>query len=397
MKAEMNHVRIPSTLRKYFQQRNRFELGAQAWTTETLKNVLRHNDTADISLMDIPAFDLKDGRESTTQKLAIFGRLRASNNLHRTKTAEFDTAGAGDDQHYTTLSLNDDQRDDLVKALSRSFINQRVQHRMIMMPDVRDKDLVELLICVLHRGSTDCVANHMFRFTRFSLHTGLQWIARITVRSWMLKDIENNETPEGEDGFRGSEGNPIYIPGGSKREQALTRLKRSEEGQENSVKNGQAKAKSKQVVLNVSSIVISTTAFGDFSKMTIVSEILSASKLRYAGNEAQKLWRVFVHQPQTARCLVFLLLLGLLCQEIAQQYNDAANHFASILSLDSNLDATQYAKCHDSVETLGLVLWCLESLHKLSNSLEDTTKAIQQARKDLVAQITEDRANGAKL
>ena len=40
----------------------------------------------------------------------------------------------------------------------------------------------------------------------------------------------------------------------------------------------------------------------------------------------------------------------------------------------------------DSIETLGLVLWCLDSLHKLNNSLEETVKAVRQAKDDLVAQ-----------
>ncbi|KXX80757.1 hypothetical protein MMYC01_203952 [Madurella mycetomatis] len=134
---------------------------------------------------------------------------------------------------------------------------------------------------------------------------------------------------------------------------------------------------------------MSTTAFGDFSKTTIITKILSGSKLRRAGEEAQRIWRVFVHQPQTARCLVYLLLLGLFCQEIAQQYSKAADYFAKTLKLDSNQDATHYARCHDSVETLGLVLWCLESLHKLNNSLAETVKAIREAKTDLVTQITE--------
>jgi len=288
-----------------------------------------------------------------------------------------------------------------------------------VIPDVSNKDLVRLLIYVLHRGSIDCVANHMFGFSRFYLNDSSPWVARITVTSWMLQDLEPHdrgandtgslppakqpEVPQGEEGYRRRKEKPIYIPANSKREKALHHLK--------GIKGGQHKVKRKQVALTVSSIAISTTAFGDFSKTTIISEILPGSKIIRAGEEAQKLWRVFIHQPQTARCLAFLLLLGLLCQEIAQQYNQAADYFADILNLDvslplmtwrcppsiadrdrqSNRDATHYIECHDSVETLGLVLWCLESLYKLHHSLGETIKAIQQAREELVAQITEVR------
>lgn len=62
--------------------------------------------------------------------------------------------------------------------------------------------------------------------------------------------------------------------------------------------------------------------------------MMPGSKLRYAGEKAQELWRIFVHQPQTARCLVFLLLLELLIQEIEKQYMDAAAYLIGKLNLD---------------------------------------------------------------
>ena len=88
-----------------------------------------------------------------------------------------------------------------------------------------------------------------------------------------------------------------------------------------------------QVALKVSSIVISTNCFGDFSKCSVVTDLISDSKLRKLADVAQELWQKFIHQPQTARCLVFLLILGLLCQEIARRYEDAVNHFVRLLNL----------------------------------------------------------------
>lgn len=86
--------------------------------------------------------------------------------------------------------------------------------------------------------------------------------------------------------------------------------------------------------LDVSSIVISTNAFGDFSKSTIVSELLTEETVRNIVEEARKLWQKFIHQPQTARCLVFFLILGKMCQKITENYTEAIHELTSILELN---------------------------------------------------------------
>ena len=176
------------------------------------------------------------------------------------------------------------------------------------------KELVELLVFVLHPESVDCLANHLLGFSRYSSHAKEPWLARITLRSWRLEDYA------GDWACSENEGDPILVP--DKVKEALMNSKLDP---------------AKRVAPPLSSIVISTNAFGDFTKTTIVSKIMPGSKLRYAGNKAQELWRMFVHQPQTARCLVFLLLLELLILEIEKQYRDAADYLIGILRLDVGL------------------------------------------------------------
>jgi hypothetical protein len=49
---------------------------------------------------------------------------------------------------------------------------------------------------------------------------------------------------------------------------------------------------------------------------------------------AQIVWQKFIHQPQTGRCLVFLLVAGQLCQKITKTYKDSIDRLTSILELD---------------------------------------------------------------
>jgi hypothetical protein len=167
-------------------------------------------------------------------------------------------------------------------------------------------------------------------FSRFFCHTGEPWLARITLRSWHLEDYDQakwNTTvkPEAWANSR-KEDNPIQLP--KKFEKALEKL------DPDKYKEHRGQEHTKIIVLSLSSMVISTNPFGDFSRTTIVSNIVSGPKLQHAGNKAQELWHMFVHQPQTARCLVFLLFLGLFAQEIEKQYIDAANHLIGNWNLD---------------------------------------------------------------
>ena len=79
------------------------------------------------------------------------------------------------------------------------------------------------------------------------------------------------------------------------------------------------------LLLKVSSISLATNDFGDFSKCLIISTIYTDRDMEKVAKKAQKLWQTFAHQPQTARCLVFLLLLGSLCKEMAKWYARAAD------------------------------------------------------------------------
>jgi hypothetical protein len=78
------------------------------------------------------------------------------------------------------------------------------------------------------------------------------------------------------------------------------------------------------LLLKVSSITLATNDFGDFSKCLIVSTIYNDHEVQKVAEKAKKLWKTFAHEPQTARCLVFLLLLGALCKQMAKSYGKAA-------------------------------------------------------------------------
>jgi hypothetical protein len=103
--------------------------------------------------------------------------------------------------------------------------------------------------------------------------------------------------------------------------------------------------KSEYFKLQVSSFVLATNSFGDFSKCTIISEEIDGEELKAIANQAQALWQVFAHQPQTARCLVFFLILGQLVRNMIEQYRHVFNVLRSVLDLDVSSNLFQLVEC----------------------------------------------------
>jgi hypothetical protein len=74
--------------------------------------------------------------------------------------------------------------------------------------------------------------------------------------------------------------------------------------------------------LNSSSVVISTSPFGDFGKCSVLSRAVEEAVHLRLSKIAIEVSNAFIHQPHTARCLIFMLYLGAICDAIALQYED---------------------------------------------------------------------------
>ncbi|XXG96150.1 hypothetical protein Hte_002429 [Hypoxylon texense] len=323
-------------------------------------------------------------------------------------------------QGYTseTSTVTDDKSGnlDMTKKLSDSLVDQEVQHRTIILPTSSngifgDFRLLALFSCVIHVDSMDCFINHQSRFPDFSCQKGNTWVTRITLRSWSKSEI----TPED---YR----ERTNRPGTSKSTATLPGSVRSIEhpideedvrillplNLRDSLKfiNEDAFAKEEQspgiVNLTVSSIVLSTNGFGDFSQCTIISELLDQDDVK---KRCKNIWEQFIHQPQTARCLTFLAILGLLCQKMADDYRRAMKYFIQttridvskreaywfrmliVTKRDSIFDGKSLLQVSDPLSQLQLGLWSLESMFKLHNSLESSMRCIEEASVELRSQI----------
>ena len=214
--------------------------------------------------------------------------------------------------------------------------------------------LLTLLVYVLFTRSAPCMSNHMLQISRFALKSE-EWAAGITLLSWVRRRrprwcrchhkssrstcCEKNDLERGatDPGF-------ITIPTyyeplitaqryGQRKSTSAAKID-VEQGVTDEGHRGKHQGVDGSDIgwdtmidyrfeLQASSLMLATNEFGDFSKCCIVSECLNAQKLEDVGHEIRRLRHRFVHQPQTGRWLVFLLLLGRLSQYIVEQYQYA--------------------------------------------------------------------------
>jgi hypothetical protein len=162
------------------------------------------------------------------------------------------------------------------------------------------------------------------------------WSARITLRSWIPKDStkypfvlgSENDVPIvlPVDRSGADDDAPIIFPEAFRHIELRQKVSGTSERQ--------PAPKPDPFKLTVSSLIVSTNAFGDFSKLTLISETIDDSRLPSFAIDCQNLWQKFVNQPQTARCLLFLLALGVMCERLAGQYEVAIEAYSKILNLD---------------------------------------------------------------
>lgn len=105
----------------------------------------------------------------------------------------------------------------------------------------------------------------------------------------------------------------------------------------------------------VSSFVLATNSFGDFSMCTIISQLVTSDDLKdVIAPRAEKVWRLLVHQPQTGRCLVFFEVLKVVTRKITLQYREALNTLESVLNLDVRISGLLHIAFANMIRTVSV-------------------------------------------
>lgn len=189
-----------------------------------------------------------------------------------------------------------------------------------------DFGFLRLFCGIIHAASGACFINHISRIPEFSYQNGNIWVTRITLRSWSKpgNNKENRNSP------KLSESMTTLLGSDIDEEETTIEMPRSLRDSLRFINKASFDDEQESpciLNLEVSSIVLSTNDFGDISQCTVISELLDGAT-QFLERQCKDIWEKFIHQPQTARCLVFLVILGLLCKKMVAGYRDSIKCFA---------------------------------------------------------------------
>ncbi|KAI0904685.1 hypothetical protein F4823DRAFT_567462 [Ustulina deusta] len=331
-------VFIPATLAKFDKPQ-----GRRVFSRDDLENVQKSFSILDIlvsqQILSPRKRKISGGRNTRLPDMRYY-RLGATVGVTRGKGALIETSGG---------------ENELVRALFDSLVDKSTH------PQIDRKTHSNACICSTPEAVA-CLSNHVLHTPRFSFHKGPTWMTSITVGSWILTKTERKGPKY--DSVMANES--IELP-------CELEIAARSQGGDRALTSPQSR-----VSFFVSSVVLTTNAFGDFSRCTVISEDndenieAKPGELVAVAEISNEIWQVFVHQPQTARCLVFLHELGMLCSKLCKQYRDTITEFESIMhSTDALCDEGDW----------------------FQNSLKTSITNIIDAKRELLGQINEQAAN----
>ncbi|KAI1186113.1 hypothetical protein F5B17DRAFT_405252 [Nemania serpens] len=379
----IDSIFVPTTLARFARQPNSGEIDS-----DTLKRALDEVHGS-ISVLDILASQQHSGPrkgESSTEGKTPLPDIRyyLGNDLPaqvpRDKVSPNNSSTEMVSQKRALINTHTKEipdKDPLFMALYDSLVDQSVQHRVLNLTRLTES-LVRMLVVVIHPEAAACLSNHVLHIPRFTSLKGPTWTTSITLGSWSLTDCE-----------------VVTLKHGSVMAKEFIQL--PEELKDADIAPHPFRRPNSGVSFFVSSVMLSTNAFGDFSRCTIISEGIDGrstgegDELRELVEIANETWQVFVHQPQTARCLVFLHILGMLCTRLCENYRGTIAGFASSLDATDAFLLKEVDWTHDdsSLSHFECILWSLDCLCKFQNSLKASLSSILDAKRELLGEILE--------
>ncbi|KAK4121815.1 hypothetical protein N657DRAFT_98270 [Parathielavia appendiculata] len=315
------------------------------------------------------------------------------------------------------------------------LIDQEVRHRLLFVRasyKIPAPGLLKLLLYVLHPEMIEGFKNHVMKVSRFGRPNATDGVvAHITLRSWsrstaalpphhhMEEDkIEFPEQLKGTlDRVRKKEEPRLMGEEKIKRTNEHVKIERDAVAIQDesclgganatAVNRGSGKGNDGEkdlpiFELKVSSVGISTNEFGDFSKCSVITDLVDETDLIELGDTIQDIWDSFIHQPQTGRFLVFAVILGCLCERMAREYRQLIKEFFEEMNLDRMFSSTYLEDRSETLRKrngdaeLRLSLWSLEALYKMSNTMATSVRTIELAIADVNREIQEVRLLSAR-
>ncbi|MCJ1396587.1 hypothetical protein MMC18_009478 [Xylographa bjoerkii] len=272
-----------------------------------------------------------------------------------------------------------DHQSVLLRRLSDSLVDQNIKYRIMLLQRCSPA-VVQAFVYMWHPGAIDTFDNYFSSFSNYadSRETD-SWTTTITLVHWAFDPPTYNldtksKSPRSrysEDRLRGE-----YPP---RNVRMLLRVPRSKNDIDNRIIPGYIEERS-------SIIVITGDVKGYLWTCSIWSSLMETQHLPVAS--IKRISLLFRHQQSTGRDLIFLALLGSLCERLSAELENGLQSVKSYVELGQNVFLEGYDwEADDAVDKLRSMLWGLEALKMFDARLAPSLDKIEAACKDLVLKM----------
>ncbi|KAM7206548.1 hypothetical protein V8F20_002674 [Naviculisporaceae sp. PSN 640] len=275
--------------------------------------------------------------------------------------------------------------DELLKTLNHSLLDIGIKHRIFFVQ--RFSPTLKSSLCRWHPDAEPAIDAHFGATSRFTESREASiWTTSITVSHWTMRTkAEYDSDPYNEPRRQHGEFPPRNVADFSNDSPSPTSTKI--EGSEHIVEE------------QATSLVFTGDSQGYMWLCSVLSSTVHSRSVAEAICDKKKgvprLLKKFIHQQGSARGLVFLLLLGHVCERLAGGYEDLLKRLDEIMEIgDRTLleGLEEWFNTEQSINKLKKMLWGWEALRVFNDKLNSSISQIQRAQEAMEHVIKQDAA-----
>ncbi|KAH9217918.1 hypothetical protein DL95DRAFT_89415 [Leptodontidium sp. 2 PMI_412] len=367
-------VPLRKDVRRYLASRERMDIiNEPSYTPENIESKIPAAELQFLSVFDLHLtknFTFKS-RDITLQTVA------ASERPHMLGTGRH-SAGEGQrsprvavkqaTDSYTYDQL-DSYRKTLFGRLNDSLVDVGAKHR-ILFAEKCTPALVGSFIYMFHPDGLDAFDSYFGAISRFTeSREATMWTTSITISHWSIRPVSISQAHV--QMFKENRNNGDFPP------VSIARLGFGTAPR----KNLGSPEPSDIVEERCSSLVITGDPAGHLWICSIWSSLTDAESITPPIHVLPSILQRFIHQQACGRCLVFLILLGHLCEKLAGEYEMILSRLDIIVGLGEKvlLEGLEWGTS-EAVNRLKKMLWGLEALRVFNDRLSASLSQIQKAQ-----------------
>ncbi|PBP23734.1 hypothetical protein BUE80_DR005413 [Diplocarpon rosae] len=381
-------VPLRKDIKRYLASRERLDIVTDpGYTPENIMDKIAATDLQFLSVFDIHltknfAYKTRDltlrgvalpRLDSSKESAAEAQRSPKISATHRRAAEE---KKATDSWSYDQL---DSYRKALLARLNDSLVDVGAKHR-ILFAEKCSPALVGSFMYMWHPDGLDAFDSYFGAISRFTeSRESTMWTTSITISHWSIRPVSLSKAHLRM--FRENRNNGDFPP------VSIAKLGFAKKA----LKSLISQEPTDIVEERCSSLVMTGDSAGHLWICSIWSSLTDSESIAAPIHALPSVLQKFIHQQACGRCLVFLIILGHLCEKLAGEYEMILARLDIIVGLGEKvlLEGLEWG-ASEAVDKLKKMLWGLEALRVFDDRLSASLSQIETAREAMEKMVRQE-------